>query len=673
MTTAKSPAEVKAAVAREIVEAVLLELETLPTDTDAMAIRSAMNGALDALSAFSSSTLTDGDHFDRFDRAYEAVKRAALSLNANLDDERGRLLSQRLGGAADALLASRSETIDAVVAVQNRAVWSQNGRRAQADFHASAGEARLHDLDRRPLEVHTRLGTIEERVDEEGGDPLADVEDEVPFELSEEPEDELSSRDDVKHLQILGASRPGAALDIALPGAEGELAFMRRMLRDCLEDLGSVALLRRPRDREPFITGAVRRFDDRMLKDLDAIIALGDPYPSLAGGTMEMDVLAETLRYANDSFVSDSRRAFARAFVMGCVSGDDTPRAATLALQQSPVTTYEAQAHALALSVNPGVVDAMKRLVRAGGSDRQVCVGLDVLYARGGASFGDIVVLLEHSHPAVRAKAAANLAWVAEREPARDALLAELEGETEEAVVVAFARALMQLDLEAGRRVVREQLDEEIEERDTFAKATVFELMHLLAVGGAASDAKRLAALFEGRPAESRALGLHGHKSHVEPLLEVLDKGGIHEGNVSPLASAARALARVTGAPLWRDEIAEPRDPYDMITDSAPWSAWWRDNTERFDPSLRYRFGEPFTGLAVVDELSRPAMPMGVRRWCAYELSLLPGRVKLDVEAFVHEQEKQIARARATLEAAYRGEVPPHAPGSWLPKRPRTG
>lgn len=640
MTTDESPA----GSAREIVEAVRLELERLPEESDAMA------GARDALRAFSESALTDGE---RCDRAREAVMRAAVALQRHLDDERGRLLSQRLGVAADLLLGSRSETMGA----EDHAMWRESGRRAKADFHASAGDVRLHVLDRRPLEVHTRLGTRKAPADEEAHDLLAEAEDDVPFELPEEPGeelDELPSREDVARLQILGASRLGAALDIALPGAEGELAFMRRMLRDCLEDLGSVALLRRPRDSEPFITAAVRRFDDRMLKNLDAIIALGDPYVSLGGATMAMDVLAETLRHARDSFVSDSRRAFAQAFVMGCVAGDDTPRAAALALTQSPVTTYDAQAHALALSVNPGVVDAMKHLVRGGGSDRQVCVGLDVLYARGGATFGDLAVLLEHDSPAVRAKAAANLAWVAEREPARDALLAVLEGETEESVAVAFARALMQLDLDAGRRVVREQLDD----RDPSGEATVFELMHLLAVGGDAPDAQRLAARYAGRAVESRALGLHGHVSHVERLLSVLETGGGQERE-----GAARALSRITGAPLFRDEI-EARDPYDMITDA---ERWWRDNRERFDAAVRYRHGEPFTALHVLDELSRPVMPMIIRRWCAYELSLWPGRVKLDVEALVHRQEKQIARARATLEAAYRGDASPYAPGSWLP------
>ena len=73
--------------------------------------------------------------------------------------------------------------------------------------------------------------------------------------------------------------------------------------------------------------GNIASFERRLLENLDALVALGQPVAARS-----VDVLAAAQRYAAEAVVADPMRAFARSFVLCCVEGEDTVRAAALAL-----------------------------------------------------------------------------------------------------------------------------------------------------------------------------------------------------------------------------------------------------------------------------------------------------------------------------------------------------
>src|SRR5262249_8025298 len=92
--------------------------------------------------------------------------------------------------------------------------------------------------------------------------------------------------------------------------------------------------------------GSAASFEQRLLDNVDALISLGKGGP---GQDRDPGILDQLARYAAEQ-QPDPGRTFARAFVLGCVDGDDTLRALTLALRRSHAYTLASQEEALSLA-----------------------------------------------------------------------------------------------------------------------------------------------------------------------------------------------------------------------------------------------------------------------------------------------------------------------------------
>lgn len=644
----KSPAAAKARVVRGVLESVMLELEELTADDTNLPARSSLAAALAATSALEESALRDSDHFERLERAQQAIQYAS-SLLGESPDETSQGLSKRIRGADHALAEVRSDTIDALVSVQGSVPPPARKEAAAAGFRGSAGDKPLIQLlDRPPLRIDPVVGPLDEEIPPH---PTA-IED-----LPDEPAV-------VHRLQVLGGDKSTIPeLDISEAGEAGERALTQRLMRDCLEEMGSLAIMMMHTDRDVFDQDAQAERETRLTRDLDALLALGETFTTLHGDTVRIDVLAETLRYSRDDFVHDPRRAFARAFVLGSVAGSDAVHAAVYGLRQSVQDVYDAQAQALALAVNPRIPDAMVELLHEDGDTNLVTVALDVLRAHRKSEFANTQVLLQHADPEIRWRAARNLAHCDVREAAVEAISSMLEDEIDDEVRAMAHGTLVSLDVKKGRELLRQDL----EDVDAWSEQARDYLICLLGMAGNAGDVELLRRLHEASPVASRyadlALGLHGHVDHVETLLGYLDRHA-YTLPQSRLRSVANALIRITGAPLQVQTTSEHYDFYQPRTEQDVWTAWWQLNEEKFEPEVRYRFGQPFVPLNIALELRRNRQPFVVRKMCAAELALYT-RPLVALERWVADQREAVESAHASLSAATPADGA-HTPGTWL-------
>jgi hypothetical protein len=121
------------------------------------------------------------------------------------------------------------------------------------------------------------------------------------------------------------------------------------------------------------------------------------------------------------------------------------------------------------------------------------------------------------------------------------------------------------------------------------------------------------------------------------------------------LAEAAEALWRITGAPLVVPREPARHDPYDFVSDYRRWTSYFAEARLRFDPELRYRFGEPHSALHAVAELERDDVPTHIRHACALELAVRLGERPLLLHDFATRQASVLAAQRASVEAAIGG------------------
>jgi len=672
--------------------------------------------------------LTDPRHLDLLGAAHSKVRTARETIDAEDPSEVGQGFVRTLRGLEAALDAGRQATIEAVVGVQQQllrgAPPSQSGAKARGPLRASCGEAQLHAYEREPLQTSIDVSALERLAELEAPEELfasADETSDGPIALadelgptadkhlpivgqerasvsepaeppmSEEPqldssgldgdEPEHDEPDPVKRIALLGGHGGGQPAT-AVAGIEGELAQARRVARDCMEEIGALGNLRRLEEHELW-GSATAGFEQRLLNALDALLSLGRPFYLLSGKQARcggLDVLEELLRYARDAFAADPVRTFARAFVLGCVQGKDTVRAAVLALEQSHVLTHTAQAQAFALAASPEIDEAMRRLCR-GDDARLLGVALDVMWARGSVDYAATVALLQHPDEEVRARAARCLGRVTERRSAVRLLEAVVDAEQEDVVLVAAAEALVRQGSPAGLQLARDRLQEDLSDPGLLMESARLQLLHLLAVVGAVDDGRLLLRCYGGRPAEAEALGWHGNVAHVETLLSALDPSlrSAHGGS-DLREAAARALWRVTGASLREDGRVStaPADRYQKVVALEPWRQWWQENQERFAVSeaapqvMRWRFGAPYEPLASLDELAADEVPMGVRRRCGLELAVALVGVTdvaarhIDIDSWVVRQQRQMLALRAAISRAEEGDSPLFSRGRWV-------
>lgn len=665
----QSPAVRQARLARDVVEEILLGVKMLPRRVDRPKIVQAFESTLIALTDLAASSLDKSDHLDLLTEARGRLAGARAVLASHDEGTRVTTMLERLRAVERALELSREATIDALVFVQSDVLNAELARRGlerlpePEAFGVSFGVPRLFALERDALRANVDVAAPSHYIfDEELGaihDP-GDTTEAFDSRIELDPEEDTLDHDDdavVRRLTLLGGDdleHPGM-----VSGVAGELAHLERIARDCMEEIGMLSNMRRLRDHERFRWPAIQRFEQRILNDLDALLAMATPFYSCVGHEARVrgvDVLDAVLRYSRDSPAIHEGRAFARAFVLGCVAGEDTVRALVLALKQSHPQTHAAQARALSIAKNPAI-DAAMRALTTDEDPRLVALALDVLDARADGDTVTALQLLEHPHPDIRARAARALGTSRDRDAALAALQPTLDEEIEDQVWVAAVEAAIMLRSAEGVRLARERLAEALEEPEILGAATRTRLMQVLAVTGGAQDGELLAELYLGDRDAATALGFAGHVQHVDVLLDAISPPTVFAGP-GQLAAAADALVRITGAPMQRVRHDGDRDFYDVHTDHERWNAWWDDNRKRFDPKLRYRFGEPWSPIATIDELLRDEVPHGLRKLLALELDLTLGRRTIHLSHLAAAQERSLGRARASLGDDFE-------PGAW--------
>ena len=204
-------------------------------------------------------------------------------------------------------------------------------------------------------------------------------------------------------------------------------------------------------------------------------------------------------------------------------------------------------------------------------------------------------------------------------------------------------------------------------------------LLPLLGLAGRPSAVAWLGERLQGdTPGAALPLGLLGDAAAVPVLVRALS-------GAEPEA-AALALFVLTGADLTAETFVpdapddderfadEPRagDPpapgaaprgttvVGLVTDPAPWEAWWAANDARFAPGTRYRLGWPAGPASEVASLASPRLPDAVRRLVADALVVryrMP--VAFDTEASVAAQHAALGEMRAWAESQA------FVPGRW--------
>lgn len=423
---------------------------------------------------------------------------------------------------------------------------------------------------------------------------------------------------------------------------------LRRLARDCLEDLAIFGDLWRQRDEEA--GPVIADLEQQVLDNLDALVSLVRRRPA-------PEAVKELFRCAGEISSPDRGRSFALALSLGCIDDEEGARAAIASLRKAHPGSLSAWEAGLRLASSPEIEVAAARLLR---SDRPplIRIALEVLRARRAADPEAIRPLLRAADARLRAAAARCLASAA---PA-DAVphLIEALDDPEDAVAAAAAEALLLCGAGAGLSWLRRRLGVDPAAPGALARDLRLHAARLLALAGGEGDLALLLGAAREDPRAAEVLGWFGHPGAIEPLIEHLAEALRAIAAGEPVRGAelavTRALARITGAVL---------DP-----DPAAWRAWWTSRRAAL-PAARLRRGEPFTLEASLAELTADDTPLGVRRACALELELHLGPAgHVDVDGWIALQREAVARIRAALA---RGELSPVPPGGYLddPRDPR--
>lgn len=640
------PARERALHARELIERVLLLLPDFPARADRAGLEAAINRLLASLGPWAEPDRSPPDPLQLADANLAQLLDLRAALEAIPETRPAVRKARRAARGAEQLLrACRSQLIDQLVAGQDRALRREAARGpageapsrpAPQPFRASAGVPSLHVLARGPLSPLLDLGPGDDEDDD-------DAEDAPPDPLDRSPDEERYER-----LLAWIEGHP-----FGQPDPDEGRADLERLARGCMEDIAILGSLRRTRDEEPWAAAA--SFEQRLLDNLDALLALGKGGPEQ---DRDPGIFEQLGRYSTEQS-PDPGRTFARAFVLGCVDGEDTLRALVLALRRSHPYTLASQEEALSLAPHPGIPEAMRRLLD--GDDPALGrLGLEVLRFRRAVPFGSVVQNLRHPDVAMAEGAARCLAVAAERAAAIQALEALLDDDLEDRLLLAVAESLLVLGSTRGLDSLRRALGEEAGGEGLGSDALILGAIRLIALAGSAGDAELLGAAVRRRPSAAGHLGWFGHVGLVPLLLSLLPP-------VPTIAS--RAFGELVGDALAR--ILGPLLP-DPRSDPGAAQAAWEAARDRFAPDRKHRFGRPFTVLASLDELDDDGSPAAARASCALEVALAGGPEALvETADWIARQRVELRRVRQLLAAPGAPIVPGEWPGQWLGPRRR--
>lgn len=716
-------ATLEASIARDALERWMVELATVPAFFDPAPARAAIDLALAALAELEQGPAGSPLRPSMLDAAVERVAAARAALPAAERARPGAPGRDTLARGAALLAAVERALVELRGPVIDEAAHGAQspadapgapgvGPLAAAgelpgvpsDFRASVGVPRLHSV------VHARLTASDAIPVDADFDVSPWIHEEESW-TGLDPEQALQAAQ--RSLERAGLSPSDllagddAGLDEADPGlAHDPMALderdaaatraggaadeedVRRLARNAISEIGILGELLAARPGDAWSAG-VPRFESRLVCALDALMALARPYyprrtdPRAAWGPSRFDVVAELLSVAGDGFVVDPMRTFARTFVLCCIQGDDTLRAAVLALRQSHPYTHDAQRRAFVLAPHPGIAEAMSRLAM---DENAVFArfALEVLHARREARFGTCAILLSSPSPLTRAAAARCLGVVAERAAASSLLTHVFSTEKDGRVAAAMAESLMLLDSPEGLALARDRLATSIDRTGPEAAAERAPWLRLLGLGGGREDGELLARALRDAPHEASALGWFGDPDTVDVLIEALaraERAATRAGeDASSLATgtfrtaAVAALHRITGGgpdPAPPGQAADGRRAVEPFALASAWLGFWQARRATFLKGRRYRFGQLFTPSAPLAELARPDVLVDVREDCAFEVAMLSGRPRMNVHAWSASQLAELDALRELFAASERPGAPVrlHAAGEWPAQR----
>jgi hypothetical protein len=408
---------------------------------------------------------------------------------------------------------------------------------------------------------------------------------------------------------------------------DGEI--LRRVARDCLEDIAALRNLRLPIPTETWLDQAP--FEQRLLDNIDAFVALGQ------------DALPSVTLFHAEAAAPDPSRAFAIALTLGCIEGTDTVDVAIATMKQSAPEELPGWTEGFILAPSPSIDAELPSLLDAP-NPMLVNVALGVLGPRGtlppdapervlSRRDPSLVSLLAHAlgHALPKTKALTTLANIAD-DPASEALLPVVW------------RALVR----RGDGEARQRLRNAIRAKQHVADAT-----WLLALSGRGDD---IGLMQEGlalgpTPRLVRAIARHGHVDAIPALIALLDTK-----DEELLPAVAASLDFLTNAGLvevkqvkWSPESEATRAVRIPIADRAPWEKWYASTKTRLDPRFKLRHGLPFTPSMIVDELEA-AGPAELREEAALELVIATNAgLRFHTTDWVAKQKTQLSELRGLV------------------------
>jgi len=503
--------------------------------------------------------------------------------------------------------------------------------RLRRTFRSSAGVPNLHDIERRVLPASLTQAMLP---------PLDAALEDRDDALEEDGPSEVAPDDD-------RPARRRLPLASALPSEALEWRELSRLARDRLEEIAISSHLRRPTTRH-YWTVAVG-YEARLLENLDALVALGI-------GPFHIDVVDSAIDYAAEIQSLDVGRVFARAFVLGCISGADAADLAVASLSATHATTRAALVDALSLASNVDIARSVRAALLREHVPNGIASLLEILRRRGETDVATSSAFVAHPSPTVRSEAARGLGLLPDGSSAVERLLeAVLERQADSTTRLAVAEALAIRGSRRGIAAAREGLDSARDPND------VTQWARLVALIGDLSDLERLVAAGARVPVALASLGWLGHRDAVPHLIAALMRervaprpvGG--EGRVEE-ARLACALDRILGGDLVDTLVGDDRlgnATTAPTTDPERWRSQLeihvRQRTGSDEAPRKMRFGEAWTPRASLDELESPSSFSVERSGASLELSVALGPAgSVDTATWVAKQELSCLAVRQT-------------------------
>ncbi|WP_437603807.1 hypothetical protein [Sorangium sp. So ce590] len=680
------PGKNAAVLAQRAVEDVLSAVPEIPFQMDRAGIGDRLRRAVQCGYAVLDSDVLAPVHHDGLAEA-AALVREARELLARAGDRREAPALGRALGALDLAASALAMGATAVAQIQleRRSELTGGGRHheppRERPFRASQGTPSLHAFPRRRL------------VPEPSLDPIVPLREPQPAPRKLKPPATLDALKAFARAAAAGeieeklgenaAEAPAAPAEepprfVHEPAVE-EAEMLRRLGRDCLEDIAIHGDLRKPNAIETWVDQ--EPFEQRLLDNVDCFASVGAaalPLVSL---------------YFAEARAPDPGRAFAVALTLGAIEGRDTVDAALATLRHSAPETYPGWVEGLWLAPNPEIDAALVELA-AGPLAPLAAVALDVLTLRQAVPFDLASRLAGSERPELAERALRALAVAGPRDEALAVIDGVLARTGSDAVFLAGAEAAMRRGHGPTRSLLRVTL------AGRAGPARAAGAAWLLCLGGHGSDLEPLLASVAAAPTAQlvRGLGRFGHVGVLGFLVSLLGSGD------EPLVeAAAEALERITGAGL-RETVEEPwevelppeaeaavlgdalpipvRKVEKVVTDPARWEAFLRRDARRLDPEVRTRGGRPFTVLSIVDEIEARSTPPPRRHEAARELWIATGLVSaFSPDDWVARQRAHLAELRDRVSDASfpagrwafewtRSSLPPPPPAASVSHRP---